>query len=141
MHNLVLDGQAFSLSLIGIVTNCRLFQENRSLLAQPKYDVQSRVSVDLFRTFVSAIGGSESDITDHGSAPLSDSSRFRRFRDEITSEDIVDLLQFLSAARCDISTEVEFIASYFYDCVCRRDVLDTLPFSPLYDSGPWISEV
>jgi hypothetical protein len=43
--------------------NCRLF-ENRILFAQPSYDVQSRVSVDSFRTFVDAIGGTEPDITD-----------------------------------------------------------------------------
>jgi hypothetical protein len=42
MHDLVLDGEAFSVSLVGMITNCHLFQENKTLLAQPTYDVRSR---------------------------------------------------------------------------------------------------
>jgi chromosome segregation ATPase len=70
MQDLVLDGEAFSISIGPLLTNCRLFQENRVLFAQPNYDVQSRVSVDSFRTFVGAIGGTEPDITDGNASDL-----------------------------------------------------------------------
>jgi hypothetical protein len=52
--------------------------------------------------------------------------------DEVTMDDVVDRLRFLSATRCDISAEVEFIASHFHDFLCRRDALNTIPFSLLY---------
>jgi hypothetical protein len=40
------------------------------LLAQPSYDVQSRVSADSFRAFLGAIGGTERDITDGNASDL-----------------------------------------------------------------------
>jgi hypothetical protein len=48
MQKLVPDGEALSVSITPLLTKYRLFQENRVLLAQPNYDVQSRVLVDLF---------------------------------------------------------------------------------------------
>jgi hypothetical protein len=48
---------------------------------------------------------------------------------EVTMENIVDRLLLLSATRCGISRELEFIASYFYAFLCRRDGLIVLPFS------------
>jgi hypothetical protein len=64
MHELALDGEAIGVSLSRLTDACRLFEENRSLLVQPRHDVRSRVSVDSFRTFVVAIGGTEPDIPD-----------------------------------------------------------------------------
>jgi hypothetical protein len=49
--------------------------------------------------------------------------------DEVTMENVVDRIRFLSATRCNISAEVEFIASHFHDFLCRRDVLNAVPFS------------
>jgi hypothetical protein len=46
-------------------------------------------------------------------------------------ENVVDRLGFLLATRCDISTELEFIASDFLDFLCLRDALNALPFSLL----------
>jgi hypothetical protein len=54
--------------------------------------------------------------------------------DEVTMENVVDRLRFLSANRCDISAELEFVASYFDDFLPRPQTLTTLPFSLLYDS-------
>jgi hypothetical protein len=63
--------------MVSLFNNCRLFQENRVLLAQPNYDVRSRVSVDSFRAFVGAIGGTEPDITeDNASEFLSDEFKY-----------------------------------------------------------------
>jgi hypothetical protein len=45
MHELVLDGEAFSVSIPLLITKCHLFEEDRTLLAQRKYDVCSRVSL------------------------------------------------------------------------------------------------
>jgi methyl-accepting chemotaxis protein len=70
MQELVLDGETFNVSITQLLMKCRLFQENRVLLAQPNYDVRSRVSVDSFRMFVDAIGGTEPNITDDNSADL-----------------------------------------------------------------------
>jgi hypothetical protein len=53
-----------------LLTKCPLSQENRILLAQPNYDVRSRVSVDSFRTFVGAIGGTKLDIKDDNASDL-----------------------------------------------------------------------
>jgi hypothetical protein len=64
MQDLVLDGEMFGVSIAPLLTKYRLFQKTRVLFAQPKYDVRSRVSVDSFRTFVGAIGGTEPNITD-----------------------------------------------------------------------------
>jgi hypothetical protein len=52
---------------------------------------------------------------------------------EVTMKDVVDRLGFLSAIRCDISAELEFIASHFYDFLSRPDALKALPFSVLYE--------
>jgi hypothetical protein len=52
--------------------------------------------------------------------------------DEVTMENVVDRLQFLSTTRCDISAEVEFIASHFHDFLCCCDALNTVPFSLPY---------
>jgi hypothetical protein len=49
--------------------------------------------------------------------------------DEVTMENVVDRLQFLSAIRCDISTELEFIASHFYDFLGRHNAVKALPSS------------
>jgi hypothetical protein len=79
VQELVLDGQAFRVSIAPLLTKCHLFQENRTLLAQPAYDVRSRVSLDSFRMFVEAIGGTKPDITDDNArdlALLSDEFRF-----------------------------------------------------------------
>jgi hypothetical protein len=66
-------------------------------------------------------------------AALWNSELFRSFYAELggeaTMENVVDRLQFLSATRCDITTELEFIASYLSDFLCRRDALKVLPFS------------
>jgi hypothetical protein len=70
MQDLVLDGEVFGVPLSRLIENCRLFQEDRSLLAQPRYDVRSRVSIDSFRTFVDAIGGTEPNITDGNASDL-----------------------------------------------------------------------
>jgi hypothetical protein len=70
MQDLVLDGEAFSVLIAPLLKKCRLSEENRFLLAQPKYNVRSRVSVDSFRTFVGAIGSTEPNITDDNSADL-----------------------------------------------------------------------
>jgi hypothetical protein len=43
MKELVLDGRAFRVSIVPLLAKCHLFRENRSLLAQPTYDVRSRV--------------------------------------------------------------------------------------------------
>jgi hypothetical protein len=92
MKELVLDGRAFRVSIIPLLAKCRLFRENRSLafrvsivpllakcrlfrenkslLAQPTYDVRSGVSLDSFRRFVEAIGGTKPDITDDNARDL-----------------------------------------------------------------------
>jgi hypothetical protein len=70
MHLIVLQERSFSVPMAPLLNNCHLFQENRILLIQPNYDVQSRVSVDLFRTFVGAIGGTEPDITGNNASDL-----------------------------------------------------------------------
>jgi hypothetical protein len=48
-------------------------------------------------------------------------------------ESVVDRLEFLSATRCDISTELEFIASHFRDFLSHRDPLKALPFPIIYE--------
>jgi hypothetical protein len=40
---------------------------------------------------------------------------------EATMENVVGRVRFLSTTRCDISTELEFIASHFYDFLRRPD--------------------
>jgi hypothetical protein len=53
--------------------------------------------------------------------------------DKVTMENVVDRLEFLLATRCDISPELEFIASHFYDFLCRREALKDLPFPMIYE--------
>jgi hypothetical protein len=55
------------------------------------------------------------------------------FGAEVTMENVVDRLRFLSTTQCDISTEIEFLASHFYDFLCRCDAVTTLPLSLLYE--------
>ncbi|MDR1557746.1 MAG: hypothetical protein LBS88_12085, partial [Tannerellaceae bacterium] len=52
--------------------------------------------------------------------------------DEVTIENVFDRIRFLSTTRCDISTELEFLASHFYDFLRRPDALNALPFSMIY---------
>jgi hypothetical protein len=59
-------------------------------------------------------------------------SVYGQVSDPVTMENVVDGLRFLSATRCDILTELEFIASHFYFFLCRRDQLEDLPFSMIY---------
>jgi hypothetical protein len=70
MHSRVFHGQSFGISIVPLFNNCHLFQENEIVLVQRNYDFQSRVSVDSFRTFVGAIGGTEPDITDNNARDL-----------------------------------------------------------------------
>jgi hypothetical protein len=49
---------SFNVPMVLLFSNCHLFQENRILFFRPNYDVQSRVSIDFFRTFTAAIGAS-----------------------------------------------------------------------------------
>jgi hypothetical protein len=53
--------------------------------------------------------------------------------DRVTMENAVDRLRFLSATRCDISAELEFIASHFGDFLRRPDALKALPFPTIYE--------
>jgi hypothetical protein len=53
---------------------------------------------------------------------------------EVTIEDVVNRLRFLSATRCDISAELEFIASRFYNFLRRPDALNAVRFSLLYET-------
>jgi hypothetical protein len=53
--------------------------------------------------------------------------------DDIIMENVGDHLRFLSATRCDISTEIDFIASHFDDFLCRCDAIAVLPLSLLYE--------
>jgi hypothetical protein len=51
----------------------------------------------------------------------------------VTIDNVADRLGFLSATGCDISAELEFIASHFYDFMRRPDSVDALPFSIFYE--------
>jgi hypothetical protein len=59
MSSPVLDGQSLNVLMLQLFTNCRLVQENGIVLVQTNSDVHRRVSVDSFRTFVGAIGGTK----------------------------------------------------------------------------------
>jgi hypothetical protein len=48
-------------------------------------------------------------------------------------ENVVDRLRFLSATRCDISAELEFIASNFDDFMSDPDAFKEPSFSLLYE--------
>jgi hypothetical protein len=56
-----------------------------------------------------------------------------QLRDEVTMETVIDRFGFLSATRCDISAELEFIASHFCDFLRLPDALNRLSFSLIYD--------
>jgi hypothetical protein len=64
MSSPAFPGQLFSIPMAPLITNCHMFQGNRILLTRPNSDIQSRVSVDSFRTLIGAIGGIEPDIMD-----------------------------------------------------------------------------
>jgi hypothetical protein len=48
-------------------------------------------------------------------------------------DNVLDRLRFRSANRCDISAELEFVASHFDDFLPRPQPLTALPFSFLYE--------
>jgi hypothetical protein len=48
-------------------------------------------------------------------------------------DNVLDRLRFLSGTRCDISAELEFVASHFSDFMRLPQTLTTLPFSFLYE--------
>jgi hypothetical protein len=48
-------------------------------------------------------------------------------------ENVLDRLGFLSATRCDISTEIESVASRFCDFLCHPEAFKSLPFSMIYE--------
>jgi hypothetical protein len=48
-------------------------------------------------------------------------------------ENVLDLLRFRSATQCDISAELEFVASHFDGFLPRPQTLTALPFSLLYE--------
>jgi hypothetical protein len=54
-------------------------------------------------------------------------------RDEFTMDNVLNRLRFRSANRCDLSAELEFVASHFHDFLPRPQTLTTFPFSLLYD--------
>jgi hypothetical protein len=70
-------------------------------------------------------------------ATLWNSEVYRSFSpahgDEKAMENVADSLRFLSATRCDISPELEFIASHFDDFLRRRDGLKAFSFSMIYE--------
>jgi hypothetical protein len=53
--------------------------------------------------------------------------------DEVPKESVVECLLLLPATRRDLSTELEFIASHFYDFLCHCTPLGVLPFSVIYE--------
>jgi hypothetical protein len=54
-------------------------------------------------------------------------------RDEFTMDNVLNRLEFRSANGCDISAELEFVASHFDNFLLRPPALTTLPFSLLYE--------
>jgi hypothetical protein len=48
-------------------------------------------------------------------------------------ENVTDGLAFLSATRCDFSTELEFIVSHFCGFLCRGDGLKALACSMIHE--------
>jgi archaellum component FlaC len=55
--------ETFTIPVLQAINKCRLFQNNLSLAAAP-YRVQSRVSLSIFRDFLSALEGNAIEITD-----------------------------------------------------------------------------
>jgi hypothetical protein len=60
-------------------------------------------------------------------------SVLRENGEAITMVNVLDRLEFLSASRCDISAELEFISSHFSDFSRQSNPLTALPFSLLYE--------
>jgi hypothetical protein len=60
-------------------------------------------------------------------------SVYPELRNGITIHNVVDRVGFLSATRCDVSTELEFIASHFHLLLCHHDALMALPFPMIYE--------
>jgi hypothetical protein len=56
-----------------------------------------------------------------------------QLRGQGTMDNIVDRLRFLSETRCDIFTELGFIASHLCDFLFRPDALKGLSFSMIYE--------
>jgi hypothetical protein len=54
-------------------------------------------------------------------------------RDDVTMDNVLNRLRFRSANRCDISAELRFFASHFYNFLPHPQTLSTLPFSFLYE--------
>jgi hypothetical protein len=55
-----------------------------------------------------------------------------QLRDEVTMDNVVDSLRFLSATQCDIAAELEFVAPHFNDLSCRRSERSEERFRSLY---------
>jgi hypothetical protein len=70
MYRLVLNGDPISVPIGLLVMKCDLFQTKPRLLGEP-YTVESRVSSDSLRVFVSAIGGAAAEISDANVGDLS----------------------------------------------------------------------
>jgi hypothetical protein len=68
-YSLVCQGHAFSVPTHQFIAHCPIFRTRPGLRAKP-YDFQSRVSIDSFRTFVGAIGGTRPEITDGNARDL-----------------------------------------------------------------------
>jgi hypothetical protein len=71
-------------------------------------------------------------------AALWNSERRRSFylelSDYVVIGSVADRLRFLPATRCDISTELEFIASHFCDFLYSRNPLKAFSFSMISNS-------
>jgi hypothetical protein len=63
MYELLLGGESFSVAMIPLITNCHLFQQDRTLIGKPNYQVKSHVSADSLRVFINGLSGSEAAIT------------------------------------------------------------------------------
>jgi hypothetical protein len=60
-------------------------------------------------------------------------SVYPELRNGITIHNVVDRVGFLSSTRCDVSTELAFIASHFHLLLCHHDALMALPFPMIYE--------
>jgi hypothetical protein len=67
--DLISSGERIPVSFVSLIRKCMRFRDNFALLARP-YQVQSDVSIDVLRAFVSAIEGGRVDITDANFQPL-----------------------------------------------------------------------
>jgi hypothetical protein len=68
-YSLVFQSQLFRVLIVPLITQCSIFETTPALLAKP-YQIQSRVSIDSFRTFVGAIGGTKPNITGDNAVDL-----------------------------------------------------------------------